>query len=153
MANEKRRLIIKSGNVFDSITGTIKENHTIAIVGNEIVWVGEDNAFEKEAADQVINATEKTIVPGMIECHVHLEMTGTPQIEREILRTKTAMWHFYALNHAQKHLISGFTCVRDCGASPGWIAALRRILDYGIFAGPRLVVADAGILQWGNQEA
>ncbi|MHA1408113.1 MAG: metal-dependent hydrolase family protein, partial [Candidatus Heimdallarchaeaceae archaeon] len=90
--------------------------------------------------------------PGMVECHVHLAYTGNPQFEREYLRTKTDMYHYYCLDNAQKHLIAGFTSVRDCGAHPGITPSLRRILDYGVFAGPRLIVADKGIWQWGNQE-
>lgn len=153
MGKNNKRLIIKNGNVFDSITGKIKENTTIAISDKKIVWVGDDGSFEKEKSDQVVKADGKTVLPGLVESHVHLASTCDPQSERVYLRTKTAMWHYIALNNAQKHLASGFTCVRDCGAAPGWIPSLRRILDMGVFAGPRLVVSDNGIGQWGNQEA
>ncbi|MGC9779468.1 MAG: amidohydrolase family protein [Candidatus Heimdallarchaeota archaeon] len=153
MTPKNGRLIIHSGNVFDSLKGTIAENKTIVIEGKKIVWVGDDGSFEKEKNDQIIKAAGKTILPGMVESHVHLEATGDPQYEREYLRTKTSMWHFIALNNAQKQLTSGFTCVRDCGSSPGWIASLKRILDVGLLAGSRLVVADNGVAQWGNQEA
>ncbi|MHA1156872.1 MAG: amidohydrolase family protein [Candidatus Heimdallarchaeota archaeon] len=153
MSKNGKRLILKNGNVFNSLTGKIEENTTIAIFGKKIVWVGDDGSFEKEKSDQVIKADGKTILPGLVESHVHLESTCSAQSERVLLRTKTAMWNYIALNNAQKHLVSGFTCVRDCGAMPGWISSLRRILDMGVFAGPRLVVSDAGIGQWGNQEA
>ncbi len=153
MSKNDKRLIVKNGNVFDSLTGKIKENTTIAISGKKITWVGDDGSFEKEKSDYVIKADGKTVLPGLVESHVHLASTCTAQSERVHLRTKTAMWHYIALNNAQKHLASGFTCVRDCGASPGWIPSLRRILDMGILAGPRLVVSDNGIGQWGNQEA
>jgi imidazolonepropionase-like amidohydrolase len=52
----------------------------------------------------------------------------------------------------QRHLIHGFTCIRDCGAFPDWGPSLRRIFDRGTLAGPRLLVANLGISQWGNQE-
>ena len=77
MGDTNKRLIIKSGNVFDSIKGVIRENSTIAIVGNKIAWIGDDAAFEKEAEDQVIDASGKTIIPGMIECHVHIAQLET----------------------------------------------------------------------------
>ncbi len=152
MDQEKKRLVIQSGRVFDSISGNLKENKTIVVVDNKIVWVGDEAGFEKEEKDQIIDATGKYILPGMIETHVHLVATGNPQFEREYLRTKSDMYHYFALNHAQKHLISGFTCVRDAGANPGIMSSLRRILSYGIYAGPRLVVSETGIWQWGNQE-
>jgi len=152
MVNNKR-LIIKSGNIFDTIKGKIMNNQTIVLEKNKISWIDDDGSFEKEKTDKIIDATNKTVLPGLIESHVHLEMTGDPQYEREYIRTKDDMWHYFALNNAQRHLISGFTCVRDCGSTPGWAPALRRIFDYGILAGPRLLVADSGIGQWGNQEA
>ncbi|MBN1328051.1 MAG: amidohydrolase family protein [Candidatus Heimdallarchaeota archaeon] len=150
---EIKRLVVKSGNIFDSNNGKMMSNKTIVIENKKITWVGDDSSFEKEKTDKIIDASNKTILPGLIETHVHLEMSGDPQYEREFLRTKDDMWHYYALNNAQKHLISGFTCVRDCGSTPGWAPALRRIFDYGILAGPRLLVADDAIVQWGNQEA
>ncbi len=153
MSNEDKRLIIQNGDVFDSKTGKIKKNTTIAISGREIVWVGNEGSFEKEKGDQVIKAEGKTVLPGLVESHVHLASLCTPIYERETLRTSDTMWHYISLDNAQRHLVSGFTCVRDCGSSPGWIASLRRAFDQGLFAGPRLVVADNGIAQWGNQEA
>jgi imidazolonepropionase-like amidohydrolase len=153
MSNKNFRLVIKSGNVFDPVSGTIKEDYTIVIVGNKIAWWGSDSAFDKEPNDEIMDATGKTVLPGMIDCHVHLQSTATPQYERKYLRTTRGMVHYYALRNAQNHLIHGFTCIRDCGGYPDWGPSLRRILDEGTLAGPRLLVATLGIAQWGNQEA
>ncbi|NPD89974.1 MAG: amidohydrolase family protein [Asgard group archaeon] len=153
MTEEKSRLVIKSGRVFDSINGKLLENTTVVSVGNKIVWLGDDSSFEKEENDHIIDASGKVVLPGMIEAHVHLIGTGNPQAEREYLRTKRDMYHFFALNHAQKHLASGFTCVRDCGAYKGVTSSLRRILDNLTFAGPRLVISETSLGQWGNQES
>ncbi|MHA1356130.1 MAG: amidohydrolase family protein [Candidatus Heimdallarchaeota archaeon] len=153
MATNNGRLILKAGKVFDSLTGKVNENQTIAIVDNKIAWIGDDGSFEKEKKDKVIDVSKKFILPGLIETHVHLDYTGNPGYEKELMYTKTPMWYYIALKHAQKHLVSGFTCVRDCGARPGYISSLRRIIDMGHFAGPRLLVSESGIGQWGNQEA
>ncbi|MFW9923603.1 MAG: amidohydrolase family protein, partial [Candidatus Thorarchaeota archaeon] len=152
MTSKKGRLILSSGNIFNSISGKIEENKTIAINGNIISWVGDEGSFEKETNDKIIDVKGKTILPGLIECHVHLDATGTPQTERELIRTKTAMWPYIGLNNAQKHLASGFTCVRDCGSYPDWAPSLRRIFEQGLLAGPRLVVSDRFLGQFGNQE-
>ncbi|NPD89975.1 MAG: amidohydrolase family protein [Asgard group archaeon] len=153
MTEDKQRLVIKSGRVFDSINGKLLENITIVIVGNRIAWVGDDSNYEKGEKDKIIDATNKVVLPGMIETHVHLTATGNPQSEREYLRTKRDMYNYLALDHAQKHLVSGFTCVRDCGAYKGVVSSLRRILDQRIIAGPRLVASETGLGQWGNQES
>ncbi len=153
MAQEKCRLIIKAGNIFDSVRGLLKENQTIVILENKILWCGEDDTFEKETNDRIIDVKGHTIIPGLIDCHVHLDSTAEPDYERKYLRTTNAMWHYYALQNAQRHLINGFTCLRDCGSLPDWAPSLRRIFDNGDLAGPRLVIANLPITQWGNQEA
>ncbi|MCE7740916.1 MAG: amidohydrolase family protein [Candidatus Heimdallarchaeota archaeon] len=151
--SEKKRLVINSGNLFDSITGTIKENQTIVIEGNQIVWVSDSGSFEKEKNDTIIESAGKTVFPGMVECHIHLSMNGEINMERAQLRTKRDMYHFYSLVNAQKQLASGFTTIRDAGSYDGIMPSLRRILDYGVFAGPRIVNSDKGVWQWGNQES
>jgi imidazolonepropionase-like amidohydrolase len=153
MNNDKPRLVVRAGRVFDSVNGKILENTTIVSEGNKIVWIGDDSNFEKEENDKIIDATGKVVLPGMIETHVHLIATGNPQSEREYLRTKRDMYNYIALDNAQKHLVSGFTCVRDCGAYKGMTSSLRRIIDQGVLAGPRLLVSETGLGQWGNQES
>jgi imidazolonepropionase-like amidohydrolase len=153
MSEEISRLVIKSGRVFDSLNGKLLENTTIVTRGKEIVWIGAEDNFEKNEKDTIIDASGKVVLPGMIEAHVHLEGTGTAQYEREILRTKRDMFNYIALDNAQKHLVSGFTCVRDCGAHQGITSALRRVLESRILAGPRLIVSETGLGQWGNQES
>lgn len=151
--SDLKRLIINSGNIFDSISGKILENQTIVVKGKQIVWKGDAGSYEGEENDQIIDATGKTIFPGMIECHLHLSMNGDINMERAQLRTKKDMYHFYSLVNAQKQLISGFTTVRDAGSYDGIMPSLKRILNYGVFAGPRIVNSDKGVWQWGNQEA
>jgi imidazolonepropionase-like amidohydrolase len=153
MSHEKSRLVLKAGNVFDSVSGTIKENYTIIIMGKKIRWFGSDNEFVKEPYDQILDVEGKFVLPGLIDTHLHLQSTGTAQFEREYYRTSRAMWYYYALHHAQLHLTNGFTCVRDCGADPEWGPSLRRMFDRNLLAGPRLVVANLPIGQWGDQEA
>ncbi len=153
MVQENSRLIIKAGDIFDSVKGIVKENQTIVIHDNKILWCGNDDAFEKESNDKIIVVKGNTIIPGLIDCHVHLDSTAEPDYERKYLRTTKAMWHYYALQNAQRHLVNGFTCVRDCGSLPDWAPSLRRILDSRVLAGPRLVIANLPITQWGNQEA
>lgn len=152
MTNKVSRLVLQSGNVFDSLAGKVNKDYTVIIEGNKISWLGKSNLFDKSKNDKIIDASEKFVLPGLIECHVHLDGTGTAQTDQEYMRTKSSMWSFIALANAQKHLMSGFTCVRDCGSHPDFAPSLRRIFNQGMLAGPRLVVANRAIIQPGNQE-
>ncbi|NHJ48167.1 MAG: amidohydrolase family protein [Asgard group archaeon] len=152
MASKSARMILKSGNVFDSLTGKVNKDYTIVIEGSIIKWVGKDSAFDKEKNDKIIDVSEKFVLPGLIETHVHLDGTGTPHSEKEYMRTKSSMWGYIALVNAQKHLMSGFTCVRDCGSYPAFAPSLKRLFAQKQIAGPRLLVADRALVQPGNQE-
>lgn len=152
LIGKTKRLVLKSGNVFDSLTGKIKKDYTIIIEGKNISWLGKDSSFDREKNDKIIDVSEKFILPGLIECHVHLEGTGTAKIDEEYMRTKSSMWAFLALTNAQKQLMSGFTCVRDCGSYPDYAPSLRRFFDQRMIAGPRLLVSNRSIIQPGNQE-
>ncbi|MHA1504060.1 MAG: hypothetical protein ACTSPT_02600 [Candidatus Heimdallarchaeota archaeon] len=72
MSTKNGRLILKAGNVFDSLTGKVITNQTITIVDNKIAWIGDDGSFEKEKKDKVIDVSKKFILPGLIETHVQL---------------------------------------------------------------------------------
>jgi imidazolonepropionase-like amidohydrolase len=152
MTKDKGRLVIKGGDIFNSVTGLVDNNQTIVIKNNAIAWVDEDEKFDKDTNDKIISAKGNFILPGMIDTHVHLLMTPTPQSERLYMRTNDLMWPYYALKQAQDHLRAGFTCVRDCGGYPKMIPSLKRILDMSVLAGPRIVNCDIGLVQWGFHE-
>ncbi|MFQ5981672.1 MAG: amidohydrolase family protein, partial [Candidatus Heimdallarchaeota archaeon] len=149
------RVILQSGDLFDSSNGKLIGGQTIVIKDRNIKWVGPDSSYEKESDDNVLDVTGKVILPGLMDLHVHLEYLHEfiYNIERAVLRTKDGMLGYYALKNAQEHLKAGFTTLRDCGSFTQAPASLRRVINDGVFAGPRLLVAQRGIIQWGNQEA
>lgn len=148
------RLVLRYGNVFDALNGGLNIGQTIVIKNKKIGWVGSDGSYEQETDDDIIDVSGKVILPGLIDMHVHLEFLHEffSNIERAILRNKEAMFGYYALKNAQEHLKSGFTTLRDCGSQTLAPSSLRNMFDDGLFPGPRLIVAQRGIFQWGNQE-
>ena len=154
MERHAARLVVRNGTFFDAPAATMSEQRTAVVDGGRISWIGPDAECVSQPDDIVIDASGHTVLPGLIDCHVHLSLDATPQRERMYLRTRTDQWHYYALANAQKHLAAGFTCVRDCGDEYGlWSPALRATFDAGVLPGPRLLVATIPIAQWGNQEA
>lgn len=148
------RLVLRNGDVFDSPKGMLNSGQTIVIKDRKINWIGSDNSFEQESTDKVIDVHGKTIIPGLCDLHVHLEYLHEfiYNFERAILRNKEASLAYYALKNAQEHLKSGFTTLRDCGSMTLAPASLRKVFNESHFLGPRLLVAQRTISQWGNQE-
>lgn len=146
------RTVIKAGNLVDVINEKILENHTIVSQQDKIVWIGDNGSFEPESDDHVIDANDRFILPGLIDCHVHLGATTAVESLKEKFRHKDHWFGYIALKHGQDHLKAGFTTLRDCGGDY-WGSPLRQIFREGTFSGPRLLVAQRPIMQYGNQES
>ena len=137
--NQKNKTVFHNGNLFDSINGKLIFNQTVVIQEDKIRWVGNSDQFSKDENDTIIDVSNKFILPGLIDCHVHLEAIPTPFYEREELRTNSQMYNYIALKHGQEHLKAGFTTVRDCGSwTVNWSPSLRQAFQTNMFPGPRL---------------
>jgi imidazolonepropionase-like amidohydrolase len=125
------RLALRNGKVFDSVQGKVLENSTVIIDSNIISWIGPDQDYNSKDEDQVILLENKYIFPGLFDLHVHLTYLHDFVFNREktILRTKEELFSYYALKNAQNHLRSGFTFLRDCGASTNAVISLKKAFD------------------------
>jgi imidazolonepropionase-like amidohydrolase len=95
------------------------------------------------AGATLINLADRFVLPGLIDCHVHLESdTGGNAGLVEALTSSPAAKAFRAAANAQKTLLAGFTTVRNLGDSSGATLALRDAIAAGTASGPRIV--DAG---------
>ncbi len=148
------RLVLRNGSVFDSPTGRLLDDRAIIIKDRHIHWTGSDSAYEQDSDDEIIDVEGKVIIPGLMDLHVHLEYLHEfiYNIERALLRNKDAMFGYYALKNAQEHLKAGFTTIRDCGSLTLATPSLRNLINKGVFPGPRLLVSNRVISQWGNKE-
>ena len=146
------RLILDNIAYLDVIQGKIEQQKTLVIQQDKIIWVGDSSNFEKESNDILLTLPEHSFVlPGLIDCHVHLESQAVVNYEQETMRTKTPTYSYYALKNALLHLTAGFTTVRDCGGKTHG-SSLRELFESGYLPGPRLLVAQRPIRQFGNQE-
>ena len=94
--------------------------------------------------DQVIDLKNKTVLPGLIDCHVHLEGETSKDGFLKELTENPADVAFGSLDHARKTLLAGFTTVRDLGGS-GVNVALRNAVNRGQVVGPRIFTAGRAI--------
>jgi len=136
--------VIQCGTLIDGTGADPVRNATIVIEDGAITAVNAGGAIPTGA--NVIDASGMTVMPGMIDCHVHL-MNRPPKTMEQRLSTPFSLAVAEALTNARTTLEHGFTTVRDAGGTP---RGVKMAIDQGIFPGPRLRIAVSAISQTGG---
>ncbi len=111
------------------------EGDRIAAVGTEESVVPPEGATVEEVAYH-----GKTILPGLVDCHVHLNGIGDGRPGDDLATLPDEILTVQSANNARAHLYSGVTTVRDCGAKNRTTFLLRQAVEMGIAVAPRLVL-------------
>jgi imidazolonepropionase-like amidohydrolase len=138
--------LIKAGRLVDVLSGRVLEKQSIVIRDGKITAVGSSLAVPEGA--QVIDLSNMTVLPGLVDCHTHLaDLGGTDNGEPLNLLKLSAVETAYAsIPNARLALLSGFTTVRDVGVYRAFNdVAMRDAIAAGIIVGPRMYVAGAYI--------
>ena len=134
---------IVNGTLIDGTGADPVPNATLVIEGERIERVGAGIAPPRDA--QVIDATGRTVMPGLIDCHVHLYGRVTHLQER--LLTPPSLSLFYSARNAQRTLDAGVTSVRDASGSPG---GFKMAVAQGLIPGPRMKISVSALSQTGG---
>jgi imidazolonepropionase-like amidohydrolase len=136
---------ILAGHLFDATSEAVRQNMVIAIEGERIKTVAPRASMQIPAGATVIDLSQATVLPGLIDCHTHLSARADRY--NEIYRFKdTPFDHaFFAVVNARKTLEAGFTSVRDVGSPPFLAVDLRNTINDGLIPGPRIVASGPGI--------
>lgn len=127
------------------------ENGGLLIEGDQIIAVGSVNDIVVEDDVEVVDLSGKTIMPGMINAHVHvtLEPVGDPLSHHD--QNSHTRRVLTGINNLKKHLQSGFTYIRDIGAKNYVDIELRDCINEGILEGPGMVVSGHILTMTGGQ--
>lgn len=143
-----QRTIIHCGNLIDGKTNDVVAQMTIVIEGNKIISV--EKGFMKPAStDKFIDLSKKTVMPGLIDLHVHLEGETSKDQAIQRFTSNKADVAFRSTVFAKKTLMAGFTTVRDLGGS-GVNISLRNAVNQGLVTGPRIITAGKSIATTGG---
>src|SRR5262245_42501693 len=132
------RTAIKAGRLIDTKNGTVIENAVILVEGDKIASVGV--GLNIPAGVEIIDLKDKTVLPGLIDCHTHITAQPGNYYEDTFRRSPIDV-AIIAHVYARRTLEAGFTTVRDVGASEFIDVALRNAINRGDVAGPRMQVA------------
>jgi imidazolonepropionase-like amidohydrolase len=125
------------------IDGTGSEplaNATVAVRDGRIVYAGKAKKWQPSLEQDILNLdfSGKFLLPGLIDCHVHLSGSGEPDSQFKVDDGSMAL---KILNNARRNLAAGITTVRDLGGWNELEFAVRRSLQRGEFSGARLMLA------------
>lgn len=132
------------GAIFDAPKGKLIKEQTIVVEGNKIIQLQKGYIQPTGENTTVIDLKNKTVLPGFIDMHVHIEneYNATSYINQFV--DNDADTAYDAALYAQRTLLAGFTTVRDMGGS-GVNVSLRDAISAGKVPGPRIFTAEKAI--------
>jgi imidazolonepropionase-like amidohydrolase len=136
------------GKLINTRTGTTGQEMTIIIEKNKIIDV-QKGYVPAGANDKQIDLKKFTVMPGLMDCHVHLESQTSPTEYTDRFVRNPPDVAFLSTAYAEKTLMTGFTTVRDLGGS-GVNIALRNAINKGTVKGPRVYTSGKSIATTGG---
>jgi imidazolonepropionase-like amidohydrolase len=143
------RWLLSNAVVFDAVDGSLGSGGESVLVDDGVIaWVGRDS--DAPVVDVVVDAGGRTVMPGLINSHVHLANDGAADLAAQVRDDSTATAAYRAAANALITLDAGITTVKDCGAADNVVIDLGRAIEAGVVAGPRVVAAGRVITMTGG---
>ena len=138
-----RYTLVTAGRLIDGTGAPPIERGAVLVKGDAILAAGpRDSVVPPEGAPvDTLDYPHGTVLPGLIDSHVHLIGIGDGRTGDELVTLPDEILTVQAAENARRHLYSGVTTVRDCGAKNRTTFLLRQAMDMGIATGPRLLLS------------
>ena len=136
---------IKAGKLFDSVSDSYRNNMVIVVEGDRIKSIGSAGEVKIPSGATVVDLSHEVVLPGLIDCHTHISSSGDRYDEIYTFKDTPFRGAFEAVKNARKTLDAGFTTILNVGSDPFLAVDLRKWIDEGNGAGPRIVASGPAI--------
>jgi len=143
-ASANAATLIHAGRLIDGVADGARERVTVVVDGSRIIAV-EPGFRAAGAGDAVVDLSDATVLPGLMDMHVHLTSEHSRQSELENVKKGEAERAYDSIVYAERTLQAGFTTVRNLGDQWGVSIALRRAVEQGKVKGPRVFTSGRSI--------
>jgi imidazolonepropionase-like amidohydrolase len=135
-------VVVRADRMVDVVTARVVERPMVVITDGRIRWIGNQHevAPDLPAEARQIDLAGQTLLPGLIDMHVHLDSNANYHGYRGLEFTDL-FWAVQGVGHARAMLEAGFTTVRNLGSSQYADVGYRQAIDEGLMVGPRIVPA------------
>jgi imidazolonepropionase-like amidohydrolase len=134
-------VLFRDVRIFDGVSPTLSARSSVLVHGNAIATIAEEAIAPPNGAT-IIDGGGRTLMPGLIDAHWHAMLAAVPLA---VLRVADLGYlNLVAGKVATETLLRGFTTVRDVG---GPVFGLKRAIDEGVLAGPRIYPSGAMLSQ------
>src|SRR2546423_7532176 len=133
-------LVFTNANVIDIVGNATLSGRTVHVSGGKIssISAGESDKAPTASGKTVVDLKGKYLMPGLIDCHVHLTATAGGATMRDLFDAHPNTIAYRTVWNAKQMLLRGFTTVRD---TAGADFALREAIAEGLVPGPRMFIA------------
>ncbi|HEV2350914.1 MAG TPA: amidohydrolase family protein [Terriglobia bacterium] len=149
-----RVVAVKAGRLVDTRTGRESVHQVVLIRGEWIEEVGPAAEVKIPAGAQVIDLSDSTVLPGLIDAHTHLFLTGEShgRYEEQLLKESWQFRTIEAVVNAKKDLEAGFTTMRDLETEGAMYSDVdvKKAINRGLVPGPRLQVVTRALSTTGG---
>ena len=138
--------IIRAGRLIDGVSDQVATDQAIVVRGGRIASVGAWGRTQRPSGARVIDLSNATVLPGLIDNHTHLLLQGditTADYNEQLLEQSIPYRAILGARNAQRALMQGFTALRDVETEGAMYADvdIKRAINRGEIPGPRLWVA------------
>lgn len=150
MPNRDNHYVITDVTLVDGLGGKPVAGSAVVVEGRRISWIGPVDALPTGDTGTIVDGRGGALLPGLINCHVHLCNNGTADLFSQVQRDTITIAALRGNLNLHLTLQSGITSVRDCGAANNIAVDLARAVDDGLVPGPRIKAAGRVITMTGG---